>query len=162
MLFPRTIRLDESDTQVFESAAEPLEWAISGSFHFLSDDEATLTGRRLQAFRAGFLGTRSFGWSTFVMVANITEVEAQEVETRLARYFVEQFGAPDLRAATTVAREEVRNASALCEHPVGTLLALERDLGEQGVIERFRQVPAGTDHGALKLWQMVADQTAPR
>jgi hypothetical protein len=28
--FPRTIRLDPSDTFVFERAAEPGEWAVSG------------------------------------------------------------------------------------------------------------------------------------
>ena len=29
--FPRTIRLDPSDTFVFEWAAEPGEWAVSGA-----------------------------------------------------------------------------------------------------------------------------------
>ena len=32
--FPRTIRLDPSDTFVFERAAEPGEWAVSGAFVF--------------------------------------------------------------------------------------------------------------------------------
>ena len=38
----RTIRLDPSDTFVFERAAEPGEWAVSGSFVFWDDDPATL------------------------------------------------------------------------------------------------------------------------
>ena len=92
------------------------------------------------------------------MVANISAREVAEVEARLARYFVDHFGAPDLAAARVVAKDEVRNAAELCEHPVGTLLAIEREFGSEGVVERFRQVPAGADHGTLKLWQLVADQ----
>ena len=40
--FPRTIRLDPSDTLVFERAAEPGEWAVSGAFVFWNQDLATL------------------------------------------------------------------------------------------------------------------------
>ena len=38
--FPRTIRLDPSDTFVFERAAEPGEWAVSGAFVFWNRDPA--------------------------------------------------------------------------------------------------------------------------
>ena len=34
----RTIRLDPSDTFVFENAAEPGEWAVTGTFMFADDD----------------------------------------------------------------------------------------------------------------------------
>src|ERR687894_35551 len=63
---PRTLRLDPSDTVVFERAAEPGEWAVPGGFAFWDEDPAALTGRRRQEFRAGFLGLGSFGWSTLV------------------------------------------------------------------------------------------------
>ena len=43
---PRTIRLDPSDTFVFERAAEPGEWAVSGAFVFWNQDPATL-GQKL-------------------------------------------------------------------------------------------------------------------
>ena len=52
----RTIRLDPSDTFVFERAAEPGEWAVSGAFMFWDADPATLEGKARAAFRAGFLG----------------------------------------------------------------------------------------------------------
>ncbi len=41
----RTIRLDPSDTFVFERAAEPGEWAVSGAFMFGDADPDMLTGK---------------------------------------------------------------------------------------------------------------------
>ena len=63
-----TIRFDASDCQVFERAAEPKEWAVSGAFAFADADPSTLTAKRRQSFSNGFLGTASFGWSTLVCV----------------------------------------------------------------------------------------------
>src|SRR3546814_2248939 len=65
---PRTIRLDPSDTFVYARAAEPGEWAVTGSFLFFGADPAALAGKERQAFRGGFLGIESFGWSTLVVV----------------------------------------------------------------------------------------------
>ena len=53
---PRTLRLDASDTFVFERAAEPGEWAVTGSFMFLDRDPTALTGKARAAFRSGFVG----------------------------------------------------------------------------------------------------------
>ena len=66
MKFLRAIRLDESDAQVYEQASQPGEWAVPGSFAFLDMDPDTLHGKQLQAFKSGFLGTQSFGWTTLV------------------------------------------------------------------------------------------------
>ena len=41
----RTIRLDPSDTFVFDPPAEPGEWAVSGAFAFWDRDPATLEGK---------------------------------------------------------------------------------------------------------------------
>ena len=62
----RTIRLDPSDTFVFEKAAEPGEWAVSGAFVFWDTDATALQGKARSAFRGGFLGVESLGWSTLV------------------------------------------------------------------------------------------------
>ena len=40
----RVIRLDDSDTNVFDPAAEPGEWAIPGTFEFANWTEADLEG----------------------------------------------------------------------------------------------------------------------
>ena len=64
----RTIRLDPSDTFVFERAAEPGEWAVSGAFMFAEADLGALEGKPRAAFRGGLLGVRSLGWSTLAQV----------------------------------------------------------------------------------------------
>ena len=75
--FPRTIRLDPSDTFVFERAAEPGEWAVSGAFVFWNRDPATLGQKQRVALRSGFLGIESLGWSTLAIVTEATEAERQ-------------------------------------------------------------------------------------
>ena len=50
---PRTIRLDPSDTFVFEHAAEPGEWAVSGAFAFWNQDPAALAQKARVALRSG-------------------------------------------------------------------------------------------------------------
>jgi hypothetical protein len=52
----RTIRLDPSDTFVFDHAAEPGEWAVTGAFMFADGDPANLEGKARASFRSGFLG----------------------------------------------------------------------------------------------------------
>ena len=146
---PRTIRLDASDTAVFERAAEPGEWAVAGGFAFLDAAPEQLTGKRRQAFANGFLGTSSFGWSTFVVVASATASDVDATVERLARLFVEAHGAPSLDAARPVARQEVDFMTDLCRaHPTGTLLAMERLIdADGGIRERFRVIDRGS--GAL-------------
>jgi Family of unknown function (DUF6505) len=137
---PRTLRLDLSDMVVFERAAEPGEWAVPGGFAFWDEDPATLTGRRRQAFRAGFLGLGSFGWSTLVEIAEAAPGErAQAVEALAARILAEH-GAPSPEAARAAAAEEIAFAESLCDHhPPGTVLALTRSVEEGGTVrERFR------------------------
>lgn len=59
----RTIRLDPSDTFVFEQAAEPGEWAVSGAFIFWNSEPVALEGKARTAFRSGFLGVSTLGLS---------------------------------------------------------------------------------------------------
>jgi hypothetical protein len=134
----RTIRLDPSDALVFPRAAEPGEWAVPGGFCFWDDDVAALEGKRRQAFRAGFLGLASFGWSTLVQVASATPAQREDALAALAAHIRAVHGAPDDAAARAAAEEEIAFAESLCDHPPGTLVALTRSVegGEQR--ERFR------------------------
>src|SRR3978361_2405241 len=70
---PRTIRLDPSDTFVFDRAAEPGEWAVTGTFMFAEDDPTALQGKARAAFRSGFLGFASLGWSTLVQIVEASD-----------------------------------------------------------------------------------------
>ena|GEM_PF-142039 len=138
LLLPRTLRLDGSDAVVFERAAAPGEWAVPGGFCFWDDAVEALSGKRRQAFRAGFLGLSSFGWSTLVEVAEASAAEREAAVAALAAHILAEYGAPDLAAAQAAAEEEVAFAASLCVHPVGTVLALSRVVEGGAVRERFR------------------------
>jgi hypothetical protein len=141
MRLARTLRFDESDGRVFERAAQPGEWAISGAFEFSNWTMEMLTGPRRQAFANGWLGLDSFGRATFVATAKIEEAEYAALVERLAAHFVDAYGAPDLAAARPVAEEELRYMRELCEeHDPNTLLVVSRRLIEAGVSETFRVI----------------------
>jgi len=159
MRFPRIIRLDDSDSRVYEKLAVPGEWAVPGSFAFIDVDPDSLNGRQQEAFRRGFLGTVSFGRATLVMVDEISGQEYQAVVDRLASHFMRHYGAPDRETALTAAREEAGFAASLCEHEINTLLAMERKLEDASIVESFRVVnpPNAIDHAAVKLWAVEDD-----
>lgn len=141
---PRAIRLDPSDGFVFRRAAEPGEWLVSGSFLFDPQRVAELDAKGRSAFRSGFLGIDSFGWSTLAVVTEATPAEYEQALVLLAGRFVEKLGAPGLSAARDAAAEELAFAASLCDHPPQTLLALHRTLEEGEIRERFRiLVPRG-------------------
>lgn len=141
MRLARTLRFDDSDARVFETPAQPDEWAISGAFEFSNWTEADLTGKRRQAFANGWLGLESFGRASFVAVAQIEPAEYAALTDRLARHFVESYGAPDIEAARPVAAEELAFMAAMCEdHDPNTLLVVARELVEAGVNESFRAI----------------------
>ncbi len=139
----RTIRLDPSDTFVFAKAAEAGEWAVPGSFMFISDrsleaDVEAMEPKQRAAFRSGFLGTASFGWSTLAIVTPVTEAERDEIVMVLAHSLIRELGAPDMDTARAAAREEIAFAASLCDHPAQTLIAVHRSLEHGEMKERFR------------------------
>ena len=157
MKFPRVIRLDSSDRQVFAQAAEPGEWAVTGSFAFLDQDPARLEPKERLAFASGWFGTASGGRATLVEVAEITEAQFFQVVERLARHFVAHYGAPSLVDALPAARAEADDAAALADHKLHSLLALERELGDQGLVERIRVVRPERAGDHAKIWQIVPE-----
>jgi uncharacterized protein DUF6505 len=134
----RTIRLDPSDTFVFERPAEPGEWAVSGAFMFADVDPSELTGKERAAFRGGFLGVASLGWSTLTQIVEVGETERRALVEALAKQLIENFGAPDLAAARSAAEEEVAFAASLCDHPKDTLIAVQRTFEDGAIREAFR------------------------
>jgi len=134
----RTIRLDPSDTFVFEQAAEPGEWAVSGAFVFWNTDPAALEGKARSAFRSGFLGVASLGWSTLAQIVETGEDDRQAAIDTLAKQLVSRFGAPSLADAAAAAEEEFAFAASLCNHPADTLIAVHRTSEPDGIHEAFR------------------------
>ena len=111
---------------------------MTGTFRFFGVDAARLAGKERQAFRAGFLGIESFGWSTLVVVTEATPRERAAAVERLAEQLVARCGAPDIGTARAAAEEEVAFAESLCDHPPDTLLGLQRAAEGETVRESFR------------------------
>jgi hypothetical protein len=140
----RSIRLDVSDTFAFERAAEPGEWAVPGSFMFFGEDVGALKGKRRVAFRSGWLGIESFGWSTIAVVVQATTDERRAAVEALAERLMRDHGAPDMGAALAAADEEITFAEGCADHPEQTLVVIHRTLDAGGDIrEQFRTVKAG-------------------
>jgi hypothetical protein len=151
----RTIRLDPSDTFVFEPAAQPGEWAVSGAFAFWAADPATLGGKARSAFRSGFLGVQSLGWSTLVQIVEATAADRAALVELLAQQLVVQFGAPDAVTARAAAEEEVTFAQSLCNHPRDTLVAVHRSVEHGDVREAFRTLHPRGDRKPMRAFSFL-------
>ncbi len=159
MKFLKTIRFDASDSHVFEIAASTDDWAIPGGFAFAGSTADTLTGKRKQAFSNGFLSLESFGYSTFVSVAEISAEQAEQLIERLAQHFTANFGAPSLEAALPAAKSEIDFTIELChEVPINSVFTLRRFFDESGEIrEEFRIVDPPGDKPHTRVWDVVED-----
>lgn len=147
----RTIRLDPSDTFVFERAAEPGEWAVSGVFLFAGCDLDSMATKERHAFRSGFLGSGSLGFSTLVTVSPASGEERAQAVDQFTDNFI-KLGAPSREEALRAAEGEIAFAAALCDHPDGTLIAVERRMENGEVRERFRTLkPRESAPGADRL-----------
>jgi Family of unknown function (DUF6505) len=134
----RTIRLDPSDTFIFERAAEPGEWAVPGGFVFFDTDPTALEGKARVAFRSGFLGIASLGFSTLVQIVAASEADHAAAVECLAEQLVARFGAPHLATARRAAAEEFAFAASLTDHPPDTLIAMHRVHADGAIRETFR------------------------
>lgn len=134
----RTLRLDPSDTFVFARAAEPGEWAVPGSGFFVGVELGELAPKERAAFRSGFLGTESLGFSTLVEVAEIAPEEVQVLVGRFAHRLLAELGAPTIAAAEEAALEEIALSESLAAHPPGTVIAMHRILEDGAIREQFR------------------------
>lgn len=158
---PRTIRLDPSDTFVFEVAAQPGEWAVSGAFLFDGLVVPDLPVKRRAAFRSGFLGIDSLGFSTLAVVSPVTPEEYEAAVAILAARFCARLGAPEA-AALASAQVEFAHAASLCQHPDGTLIALQRSWEAGDIHERFRTLTPRTDtpRDAFRVFEFVETEDA--
>jgi hypothetical protein len=150
---PRALRLDASDRFVFARAAEPDEWCVVGTFAFAGGD---LVGKAHAAFRSGFLGVGSAGWTTLVAVGEASAAQhAGAVET-LAVTLVEAFGCPDIATARAAAAEEIAFAAEVCgAHPPNTVIALSRSFQDGAIRERFRTLTPRAEPGMGSPFRLV-------
>jgi Family of unknown function (DUF6505) len=151
----RTIRLDPSDTFVFERAAEPGEWAVSGAFMFWEADPSTMEGKERAAFRSAFLGVQSFGWSTLVQIVEASEDDRLAAIDTLARHLMAEFGAPSVAEAVAAASDEFAFAASLCEHPTDMLIAVHRTVENGEIREAFRTLRPRGERKPMRAFSFV-------
>lgn len=159
----RTIRLDPSDTLVFERAAESGEWAVSGAFMFWDDDPAAMNGKRRAAFRSGFLGVRSFGWSTLVQVVDASDDDRRVAIETLAERLVTDLGAPSRDHAMAAAADEFAFVASLCDHPTDILVAVHRSVEHGEIREQFRTLRPRGERKPMRAFSFleVEDEEVP-
>jgi len=151
----RTIRLDPSDTFIFERAAEPGEWAVPGGFVFFDTDPATLEGKARVALRSGFLGISSLGFSTLVQIVEASDKDHAAAIESLAGQLLARFGAPDLPTARRAAAEEFAFAASLTGHPPDTLVAMHRVFADGAIRETFRTLKARAGPKPLRAFSFL-------
>jgi hypothetical protein len=139
-------------------AAAPGEWAVTGTFAFVDATPEQMDNKTQLAFKSGWLGLSSFGFSTFVQVTVVPEGEDEAAARALATHLFEDYGAPDMLMALTAAKSEIAYAASLCDQPAGTLLAIEREMTEDGITEKIRVMPRpDEDGGHAQIWSLTED-----
>ncbi|MDC0228298.1 DUF6505 family protein, partial [Alphaproteobacteria bacterium] len=117
-----------------------------------------LKGKVKQAFSNGFLGCSTFGYSTLVSLVNINEDEIKKLQINLGQYLIDNYGAPSKEVAEKAASEEINFMLDLCkEHELGSLLSLSRDFSEEGIKEKFRNLPKADSCAEQKIWTVVEE-----
>ena len=123
---------------------------------------ASLTGKARAAFRSGFLGIDSLGWSTLVQVVEASEEDRAAAVELLARRLVERFGAPDLATAKAAAEEEIAFAASLSDHAEGMVIALARRHESGDIREAFRTLAPGVAAKPHRVLAFVEETTGRR
>ena len=156
MKFAKTIRFDKSDLNIFPLASEEGELAIVGTFNFYNLKQDDLKGKVKQAFSNGFMGCTTFGYSTLVSLVNIKEKELQQLKINLGKFLIDNFGAPSREIAEGAANEEINFMLDLCKnHEIGSLMSLSRTWENDGIKEKFRNLPKADSCAEQKIWTFV-------
>jgi len=88
----------------------------------------------------------------------VRDGDADRLAEQVASAFVERLGAPDLEVARAAAIEEIGFMAELCaQHKTGTLLTIQRELGDNGISERFRSLSKPESCAEQKIWTMVEE-----
>ena len=157
MNLAKTVQLDPSDLHIFERPAEIGEWAISGTFSFVDSDPAAWSKKQKLAFQSAWLGIGSFGYSTFVQATALSSSEYEQLLLTLTAHLTDQYMAPNLKAATDAAKLEIDDMATLCNHPPGTLLAIERTIDGQNITEKTRVISSSEEPAKPQVWTTIED-----
>ena len=152
MKLAKIILLDDSDKKIYPQPSKHGEWAITGTFMFSNVDHNYWTKSEQIAFRDGWLGLETLGYSTFVQITSLSKKQKHIIIERIASIIHERFHPPSDQVAVEAATDELNDMIALCEHPIGTLLAINRELNEKDIQEKVRTVQLPTDSSLIPIW----------
>jgi len=155
MKLAKTIQLDVSDAHVFYRPAEVGEWAVTGTFLYVDGDPSGWSNKQQLAFRSAWLGIGSLGNSTFVQVTKISIDDYEQAVHVLAENLIDNFNAPSPEAASQAAYHEIDDMISLCEHPPGTLLAIERSISGNDISEKTHTLRFPGEPAHAKIWSLV-------
>ena len=116
--------------------------------------------RRTKKFRY-LIKTRLFRGNQINIITNnkdeyFFEDDLINLQYSLGKYFMEHYGAPSKIIAEKAASEEINFMSDLCkDHELGSLLSVSREWSEEGIKEKFRNLPKADSCAEQKIWTVV-------
>jgi hypothetical protein len=116
---------------------------------------AALEGKARAAFRGGFLGVASFGWSTLAQIVEASDADRGALVELLAQQLQAQLGAPGPAEARAAAEQEVAFAASLGEHPPDTLIAVHRTFENGEIREAFRTLRPRGERKPMKAFSFL-------
>ena len=152
MNLAKTIILDVSDENVFPQSSSFGEWAIAGTFLFTEFDPNISNVKERIAFREGWLGTETFGFASLVQVTSLTSEQKNIIVSQLSIVIFNKFNAPDMSSAVEAATCEINDMIALCEHPVGTILKIKREINDNKINEQISTIQAPNNISSPLTW----------
>ena len=104
------------------------------------------------------MGCKTFGYSTLISLVNVTEEDLEKLKDDLGQYLIDKYGAPNKEIASKAASEEINLMLELCrDHETGSLLSISREWTEQGIKEKYRNLPKAESCAEQKIWTVVEE-----
>ena len=93
-------------------------------------------------------------WAQSIYSAgNITEVVRKAF--KIAE--MEKPGVTVIELPEDIAKQEIDDMATLCNHPPGTLLAIERTIDGQNITEKTRVISSSEEHAKQQVWTSIED-----
>ena len=139
MKFLKAVRLDDSDERIFADeggAAADGEWVVSGGYAVC--DLAHGHGRPRCHCDTTFVAAGSRRRATLAEVSEIDAAAFEALKESLARYFLEELGAPSPEVARAAAEDECAYTADLASgFPADVWITVKREPTEDGIGERY-------------------------
>ena len=154
MKLAKSVQLDKSDYNVFPLSANAGEWSLTGTFSFVDFNPLNAGPKDQLAFKHGWLCTETYGRTSIVQVTSMSIEERTEILQSLTAFIFKHFDPPNETSAIRAAEHELMDMEDLCEHPLGTLLSIERTINENEINEKVTVIKKEDENLHAKIWQI--------